>query len=278
MGYLILAVAASALVSVIMRLSSQRVAHNIAMLTMNYLMCTVVSAAYVGFTALLPRADGLPAALSMGAIHGALYLISFVLLQSNIKKNGVVLSATFMKLGLLVPMAASVLFFGEMPSVAQLLGFAMAIAAIFLINREKDSGAARSVGGLLLLLLCGGCGDVMAKVFEQFGEAALSGQFLFYTFTAALTLCFLLMLYHKQHPGKAEIFWGILIGVPNFFSAKFLLRALDTVPAVIAYPTYSVATLLVITLAGVLLFRERLDRRQWLALGIILAALALLNL
>ena len=69
---------------------------------------------------------------------------------------------------LVVAMAASVLFFGEMPGLAQLIGFVMAIAAILLINHEKDSGAVRSVGGLLLLLICGGCADVMAKVFHPF--------------------------------------------------------------------------------------------------------------
>ena len=39
-----------------------------------------------------------------------------------------------------------------------------------------------------------------------------------------------------------------------------------------------VVTLLVITLTGVLLFREKLRKQQWIALGIILLALALLNL
>ena len=65
--------------------------------------------------------------------------------------------------------------------------------------------------------------------------------------------------------------------MPNFFSARFLLLALEDVPAVIAYPSYSVATLLVVTLTGVLVFKERLRKRQWLALGLILVALVLLN-
>ena len=46
----------------------------------------------------------------------------------------------------------------------------------------------------------------------------------------------------------------------------------------IVYPAYSVAAMLLITLAGVVFFRERLKRRQWIALGMILLALALLNL
>ena len=55
-------------------------------------------------------------------------------------------------------------------------------------------------------------------------------------------------------------------------------RALAAVPAVIAYPTFSVATIVAVTLVGVGLFGERLGRRQWAAVLIILAALVLLNI
>ena len=278
MGYLLLAVISSVLVSVLMRLSTEKVNRDVAMLLVNYVVCTLLASASAGFGALLPASPALGQTLGMGAIHGALYLAGFVLLQMNVQKNGVVLSATFMKLGLLVPIAVSVLAFGEKPKLLQVIGFILAVAAIVLINWNKDSSAVRSGAGLVMLLLCGGGGDVMAKVFEEVGEKTLEKQFLVYTFAAALVLCLVLMLSKKQRPGAAELLFGALIGIPNFFSAKFLLRALESVPAVIAYPTYSVATLLVITLTGVLLFREKLRKQQWIALGIILLALALLNL
>lgn len=254
MIYLLLAIVSSTLVSVIMRLSTDRVRQNVAMLAMNYLMCTLLAVGYTGVGSLLPASSALGQTLGMGAVHGALYLAGFVLLQFNVRQNGVVLSATFMKLGLLVPMAVSILAFGEQPEVLQIVGFVLAVAAIVLINQNKEGGAVRSGGSLLLLLLCGGCGDVMAKVFEELGEAALEQQFLLYTFVSALILCLALMLCKKQRPGVPEVLFGALIGIPNFFSAKFLLRALESVPAVIAYPTYSVATLLIITMTGVLLF------------------------
>ena len=82
----------------------------------------------------------------------------------------------------------------------------------------------------------------------------------------------------KERPGVAELLYGAAVGVPNYFCAKFLLASLDTVPAVIAYPTFSVATILLVTLAGVALFKERLGKRQWTAVGVILLALVLLNL
>lgn len=279
MIFLLLAIFSSAMLSIIMRLSDRRVTNNIAMLSVNYLACVLVAAAYAGFGNLLPASEGLPATVLMGCINGGLYLGSFALLQFNIRRNGVVLSSTFMKLGLLVSIIVSVVFFREMPTALQLTGFALAVAAIILINFKRESGNSGGFkAGLFLLLLGGGLGDSMAKIFEELGNPALESQFLVYTFAAALILCTALMIAKKQRPGKWEIIYGLLIGVPNYFSAKFLLAALETVPAVIVYPVCSVATILVVTVTGVLVFRERLEKRQWAGMGLILIALALLNI
>ena len=278
MIYLLLAITCSSLISILMRLSTDRAKANVSMLAMNYLMCLIIALTGTGVGALFPAHPALPSTLLMGAIHGVLYLGSFVLFQVNIRRNGVVLSATFMKLGLLVPMAVSILLFGERPSSAQIFGFALALCAILLVNLEKGASAAGFRAGLLLLLLGGGTADAMSKVYEQWGERTLADQFLLYTFLAAFLLCALLSFHRGERPGRYEILFGFLIGIPNFFSAKFLLAALNFVPAVIAYPTYSVATILAVTLAGVVFFRERLSRRQFLAMGCILAALVLLNL
>lgn len=274
---LLLAIASSALIAIIMRLSTNKAPAGKTMLAANYLVCFLLAACYAGFDLLFPAGDGLLPALGMGVFNGILYLGGFVMMQRSVKKNGVVLSSVFMKLGLLVPMALSIFLFGEMPTVLQIAGFILAVLAIILINFKKDGSSATAVGGLLLLLLMNGGGDAMSKVFEEMGSPALSNQFLFYTFLAAFALCVLLVIFTREKPDITSILFGLLIGIPNFFSAKFLLMALQEVPAVIAYPTFSVAGLLVVTLAGVLFFKERLEKRQWVALAIIAAALVLLN-
>lgn len=49
-------------------------------------------------------------------------------------------------------------------------------------------------------------------------------------------------------------------------------------PAFLVYPSYSVGVILVISAASYVCFKERLNRRQLGAAGMILAALVLLNL
>ena len=276
---LCLAVLSSALVSITMRLSKTHVKKETALLTVNYLLCSLFAWGDTGFAVLFPAGLGLRTAAGLGIVNGVLFLAGFVLLQWSIRRNGVVLSATFQKLGLLVSMVVSVACFGERPEPWQWFAFVLAVAAIVLMNFRPGEGKAGSMAGLLLLLLAGGGCDAMSKVFEVYGNPALSGHFLLYTFLVALGLCILLILRKRQGlPGKAEWVFGLIVGVPNYFAAKFLLASLVSLPAVIVYPVYSVATLLAVTFAGVVLFRERLEKRQWLAMSLILVALVLLNI
>lgn len=278
MFYLILAIASSALVSIFIRLSESYVKNNVSMLCMNYLMCLFLAVGYTGVGKVFQTGAGLGTAVGLGAMNGILFLASFLLLQVNVRKNGVVLSATFMKLGVLVPTLLSVLAFHEKPELLQTIGFILALAAIVLINFEKGQGEAGFKTGLLLLLLGGGSGDAMAKVYDEIGSAKFEEQFLCVTFASALCLCFLLMVYKKQRITKADVIFGLLVGIPNYFSARFLLKAVGEVPAVVAYPTYSVATIVVISVVGMLCFKEKITKRQKTAIGIILIALVLLNI
>lgn len=278
MLYLLLAIVCSALVSVLMRLSTDKARGNVSMLAVNYLMCLILAAAYTGGLGAAEGTSGLTGAVGMGVVNGILYLLGFVLLQLNVQKNGVVLSATFMKLGLLVPMVISVCLFRESPALWQIIGFCLAVAAILLINVGEKQSAGRMKVGLLLLLLVNGGADTMSKIFEELGAEQWAEHFLLVTFATALLLCIGLTLWKRERPGKWELLFGLMIGIPNYFSARFLLRALEHVAAVIVYPTYSVATILVVTVAGLCLFRERLNKRQWTAIAVILAALVLLNI
>ncbi len=276
---LLLAVLSSALVSITMRISESRVKNNTAMLAVNYIMCAALAWAGTGFAGWFPQETGKGLAQLCGGINGLLYLAGFVLLQRNIRTSGVVLSAIFMKLGLLVSMLVSVAVFREMPQSWQWIGFVLAVAAIILINYQPGMARGGIRWGLLLALLAGGTADSMSKVFEELGNPALSSHFLLYTFLSAFAACMLLgRAKGTAWAGKWEWAFGALIGIPNFFSARFMLAALETVNAVIVYPVCSVGTILAVTLAGVVCFRERLEKRQWMALAMILAALVLLNI
>lgn len=278
MFHFILAVVTSAMVSVFMRLSEKHVQNNITMLACNYLMCSLLSLAYTQNLSVFPNVSGLGLTLGLGVINGVFYLSGFVMLNWNIRKNGVVLSAMFMKLGVVVPTLMAIFIFGETPAPLQVAGIVAALAAIVLIRFEKGQNRAASSTGLVALVLAGGMADGMSKVFEVYGNASLNDQFLLYTFLTALILCVSLAVIQKQSISLRDVLFGFLIGIPNYLTARFLLLSLKTIPAIVAYPCYSVGAIVLVTLSGVVFFREKLSRRQVISMVVILAALALLNL
>ena len=148
------------------------------------------------------------------------------------------------------------------------VAFILAIAAIFLMNYQKGTEKAGSRMGLIAMLLACGTADAMSKIFKESGATSLEGQFLFYTFAVAMGLCAVCMTVKGQRIGLREAIFGTLIAVPNFFSSMFLLGALESLSAVIVYPVFSVGTILTVPLAGVLAFRERLERFQQRGYGI----------
>lgn len=272
------AVVSSSLVSIVMRLSSGRVKHNLGMLTMNYIVCALLAGLFGGFSGAFDLGNPqIGTTLAMGSVNGVLYLAGFMLMQMNIRKNGVVLSSIFQKLGLLVTLVISVVFYREIPDLMQGSGFVLAIFAIVLMNYQKRAEKVGSGAGLIAMLLCCGMADAMSKIFTESGIAKLEGQFLFYTFAVAMLLCFVCMTVKGQTIRMQEAVFGTMIAIPNFFASKFLLGALEGLSAVIVYPVFSVGSILVVTLTGVLLFRERLNKRQWAGIAAILVALVLLN-
>jgi drug/metabolite transporter (DMT)-like permease len=118
----------------------------------------------------------------------------------------------------------------------------------------------------------------MSKVYEELGSRDLNEQFLLYTFISAIVLCTLAAVWNRQGLTRDDVLFGCLIGIPNFYTARFLLAALAYVPAVIVYPTYSTGAILIVILISAVCFRERLEKRRVLGIICILAALVFLNL
>lgn len=277
MLYLILAILSSAMVSITMRISEKCITNKMAMFMSNYAICIALSAVFMNWKNV---GEGLGApALVLGAISGILYLVNFIFLKYNMQHNGIVLSSTFMKLGVLIPTIMAVVVFHEMPSWMQVFGIAISVFAIVIIHFEKEAlQESNKKVWLILLLVLSGFTDSMANIYEQVGKPEGKDCYLLITFFVAFLLATVFSFREKNRITGKDLLFGMLIGIPNYFSARFLLLALGSVEAVLAYPMYSVATMIVIMLTGVFAFRERLSRKKAVALAMIVAAVCLLNM
>jgi drug/metabolite transporter (DMT)-like permease len=260
-----------------MRIGEKHIRNEMGMFMINYALCILLSFVYMDGGLVFP-AEKLPVTIGMGVINGTLFLTAFLFLKLNMKYNGIVMASTFMKLGVLIPTIMAIVVFGESPRFTQIMGILIAIAAIVLNHFEKDALQESNKKIWLLVLMCiSGVTDSMANVFDKVGNADAQDAYLFITFLVAFLLALIAALRGKSKITVKDVLFGIVIGVPNYYSARFLLLALSKVDAVLAYPTYSVATIVIITVAGIAAFHEKVSKKKMLALGMIAAALVLLN-
>ncbi|MCR5808280.1 MAG: EamA family transporter [Clostridiales bacterium] len=280
MIYLILAVLASSSVAIIMRLGEKHIKNNFAMFMANYFVCSLIAYLFMGGANPFAVREGFGFALGLGLFSGCLYLLSFTLMKYNISRNGVMLSSVFMKLGVLIPAVMAIAAFGEKPTVLQIIGFALALAAILIIYLEpgKAGGERRTALLLLLLLLVSGMTESMANIYDKNGAADMKDRFLFFNFLTAFFLATAVTLIGGKRVSWKDIAFGAVIGVPNYFATRCLLLSLGQIPAVVTYPIYNIGAIVLISLAGLLLFKEKLSGRKLIGFVIIIISLVLLNL
>lgn len=279
MFFLLLAMMASSVLAIVLRYLNTGYAYGVYFI--NYVTCAVLAFATLEGKTLW---TGDPTPLWLGAVAGFFYLSSLAAYGYSIHKNGAILSSMFTRLGVLVPIFLSILLFHERPTLAQGLGVGLAVLAAVVMNGLPQKHQ-RSPGGktiyplaLALALLLNGASDSMSKIFTQLGRRQDDGLFVFYIFLFAGLFTLALLLKERRPFTRRELLFGVLVGVPNFFSSRLLLAALTELPAFLVYPSYSVGVILIVSLVSFFLFRERLGRRQLGAVGMILASLVLLNL
>ena len=276
MIYLILAIVSSALVSIMMRVSEAS-KNSITVLCFNYLTCSILSVIYNGGFKF--SGEKINVALILGILTGILYLVSLALLRVSIRKNGVVLSSTFMKLGVLVPIVIAIVIFNERPGVLGIAGFILAILSIIYINHKgEEGGNLKGSYILFLILLGGGFADSLTNFYEKLGNPDLKDLYLLLTFFTAFIISLVVRFIKKEKFEVKDIIYGASIGIPNYYASRFVLLALGKMNATIVYPVYNVGAILLVTVFGVLVFKESLNKRKKIGMILILISLILLNI
>lgn len=292
--YLILAIISSASLAIVLKIFRNQEGNRYGILFGNYLTCMVLSALFL----LFGQKDSAAASGQMlqidaptlicGLIAGFLFVAGLVGMQSSIQKNGAILTSAFSKMGLIVPLAVSLLFLHESWNLTQVLGIILVLAAVWIISMDRQnadggpaSGASARPWLLFVVLLACGSADAMAKIFEHLRSSDTDALYflILFSMAAVLTAVLLIAEYRRtKRPLKAkEFLTGILAGIPNYFSSYLLLQALKGLPSFVVYPVFSTGSLLLITVISIAAFQEHPSRRKWVGLGITAAALVILS-
>ena len=218
-------------------------------------------------------------AILLAIIAGTISYICIYILQLSTARNGSAMTITFNKVGVMIPAILSVAFFGEVPSSMQIIGVIIAMLSIVMVYFKKEEASIITLKlALFGTLFFGGFSDFLSKIYEYYGTEQFQGLFIFYLYLFSAVLAFIAMMKKNRKIKRSDVIFGLITGVPAQFISQFLLKALTTVPAFIVFPLFSVGAILLVNLINLLVFKEKLSKQQFAAIGMMIVATVFLNI
>ncbi|MEN8224763.1 MAG: DMT family transporter [Bacteroidota bacterium] len=215
-------------------------------------------------------------------ILGLTFISTFFIFALSSQKVGVALTSVASKMSVVVPVIAGLILLNENINLLSGIGVGIALLAFYLtLGRGKNSAFPRKYVIFPLLLFIGnGVNDTIMK-YSEYHYVSDSNDLILYlsvVFLTAMILGFIIgaikYVHKKFKIGLKNITAGIVLGLINFGSTFYLLKAMGVYDSSVVFPITNAGIVSLSALVGFLFFREKLSRRN--RIGILLALVAIL--
>lgn len=221
-------------------------------------------------------------------ILGLLFVSIFFVMALTAQRNGVSVVSVAGKMSVVVPILFGVYLYNESLGVFKIIGIIIALIAVYLASVKEDDNKHEKAGLLLPIILFIGSGAIdttlkyVQKMYVAQNEVEVFSGSLF-GFAALFGLIILIVKTIKKPEafGIKNIIAGVILGIPNYYSIVFLIKALQTkgFESSTLFTINNVSIVIVSTLVGLLLFKEKFSLKNKIGIllavvGIVLVALA----
>lgn len=215
---------------------------------------------------------------------GLLFILIFNLMAATSQKLGVSVASVATKMSLTIPVLFGVFFYREILSILEILGIILALLAVYFTSLKENKIKAEKWAFALPVLVFLGSGiiDTSIKYFQDAHMPEKEYALFSATVFASAGIFGLFFIGYKSTQQRLKINFkniigGICLGVPNYFSIYFLLKALQhpTWNSASVFTINNVAIVMFSTLLGILLFKERLSIKNWFGIGLAIFSIIL---
>ncbi|MEJ2585901.1 MAG: DMT family transporter [Robiginitalea sp.] len=219
---------------------------------------------------------------------GVLFILIFNLMARTSQQLGVSVASVATKMSLVIPVVAGLILYGEQLNPMKVTGIATALIAVFFASlKNRKHHFKRGLRILILpFLVFLGSGIIDSSIKYLQATKVPEAEFPVFSATlfgfAALTGIGILLI---RSPGDlmqwnpANILGGVALGVPNFFSVYFLLRALQYkgLNSASIFTLNNVSIVMFTTLLGILLFKEGMSPGNWAGVALAVVSILLIS-
>ncbi|MDO4998366.1 MAG: DMT family transporter [Neisseria sp.] len=277
MHYLIISICCSVSVAILLKLARQNKVEIEQMVGVNYLIAIALTVYF-----LQPNISDWQAFVPTWWLFAALGILLpsvFVIMGRSVAAAGIVKSDAAQRLSLFLPIIASFVIFGEQLSQGRLIGLVLAfIALICLLFKTSDKASSGAQTALLLLGVWAGYGviDILFKQLAKSGTA-FAGNLLI-AFILAGVLMFGYLFYRQTKWTASGIAGGVLLGALNFGNILSYIKAHQAMAdnPTLVFAGMNIGVITLGTLAGAVLFKEKISAINAAGVAIAIAAIACL--
>lgn len=225
----------------------------------------------------------------VGVGLGVIFIATFYLMARTTQKVGVSVASVAAKMSLTIPVVFS-LFFMEIEKkemdALNYAGIVLALVAIFLTSVKRQKGQPRQPGNwrnmvmpVAVFLLSGFIDTTINYTNLHFLDDSSEAVFPIVIFMVAGLVGLVGVLITRKKIGIKAIIGGITLGVPNYFSIYFLIKALSAFDnnGAILYPMLNIGIIIISSILAVILFREYLRPVNKAGIALAIVAIILLS-
>lgn len=283
MIYLLLSILASSFIFVMFKLFKRFDINTMQAIVINYFIACLVG--FFGFIketdiTLIPDKPWF-----LGIIFlGILFIVVFNLAAITTQRSGLSVVSVATKMSVAIPVLFGILYFNESSGTIKITGIILALGAVYLTSVKSREGIPINKKNLIfpvLVFLGSGIIDTSIKYLEtsyvsKTDVALFSSSIFFIAGTIGIGVLIVQGFMGTLRITGKNILGGIALGIPNFFSIYFLVMALrsEGFESSTVFTINNVAIVLVSTVLGIALFKERLIPKNWI--GIALAIISIL--
>lgn len=287
MLFLVLSVVFSVLLLINFRAHARFKVDTTIAILLNYPVCFLT--AYFHQPSAIPFAwpDTLNSVLLLAM--GVGFVITFLLSGFSTQKNGMAPTALANNISLVIPVLINLFILktgGDITwSIAAGLIFSFAAIYFCSPNVNNASGVKPVIYLLIAVFVAYGLTNTLFSYLNSSIAAQVGGTLPFIMMIligsmASSTLVLIWKSVNKTLQWNANSIWAAIpLGLPNFYSFYFLLKALDAYQnnAAVVLTMYNLSVILLSAVAAFVFFKERLSNKQWLGLALGCVGIALLN-
>ena len=283
MIYLLLSILSSSFIFVLFKLFKKYGLNTFQAIVFNYFIaCTVGYFVFLQETDLsqVPSKPWFPGTLMLGI----LFICVFYLAAITTQRSGLSVVSVASKMSVAIPVLFGILYFKESSGILKIIGIVLALAAVYLTSIKSRKGIAIKKENLIfpvLVFLGSGLIDTSLKFLEstyvnKTDVALFSSAIFFVAGIIGIVILIIQAFMGNLKITVKNILGGIALGIPNFFSIYFLVMALRSngFESSTIFTINNVAIVLVSTVLGIALFKEKLIPKNWI--GIALAIISIL--